>query len=100
MVKHVILWKLNDELSDEQKAIVKTNAKKELEALVGKVPGLLTMQIYTDGLSSSNADMMLYSELEDENALAVYKDHPEHIRAADGFVCPYTVQRLCLDFNS
>ena len=39
MVKHIILWKLNDELSSEQKMAVKTDIKKNLEACVGVVAG-------------------------------------------------------------
>ena len=100
MVKHIILWKLNDELSESEKETVKKNAKTELEALVGKVPGLLKMEIQTERLASSNADLMLYSELEDEKSLEIYKDHPEHVRVADNFVLPYAVQRLCLDFKA
>ena len=46
-----------------------------------------------------NADMMLDSGLESEDALKVYAGHPDHVRVADNFVRPYTVQRLCLDFN-
>ena len=41
MVKHIILWTLNPELSEEEKAKVKAGIKAGLEALVGKVPGLL-----------------------------------------------------------
>ena len=100
MVKHIILWKLNDELSQNEKEYVKKNAKIEFESLVGKVPGLIAMNIQTEGLSSSKADMMLYSELESEEALSIYKDHPEHVRVADNFVRPYTVLRLCLDFKA
>ncbi len=100
MVKHVILWKLDEKLSESEKEQVKTDAKLELEALVGKIPGLLSMKIEIGRLESSNADMMLDSTLEDEDALKVYKEHPEHVRVANGFVRPYTVQRLCLDFNT
>lgn len=99
MIKHVILWKLDDNLSIDEKKAVKVNAKRELEGLVGKVPGLISMTINIDGIGNSNADMMLDSALESVEALEVYKDHPEHVRVADGFVRPYTVQRLCLDFN-
>ncbi len=99
MVKHVILWKLDDNLSDAQKEQVKINAKRELEGLVGKVSGLLSMKIEIGALESSNADMMLDSTLESVDALNVYRDHPEHVRVANDFVRPYTVQRLCLDFN-
>ena len=56
MVKHIILWKLNDELSTEQKKAVKTDIKKNLEALVGVVPGLTKMNIRTEFLDSSSAD--------------------------------------------
>jgi hypothetical protein len=100
MVKHIILWKLKDELSQNEKETVKKNAKHELEGLVGKVPGLLVMNIQTECLPSSNADMMLYSELEGCEYLEIYKNHPEHVRVADNFVRPFTVQRLCIDFES
>ncbi|MBQ8254671.1 MAG: Dabb family protein [Clostridia bacterium] len=99
MVKHVILWKLDDKLSESEKEQVRSNAKRELEGLVGKIPGLLSMQITVERLESSNADMMLDSTLESAEALKVYKDHPEHLRVANNYVRPYTVQRLCLDFN-
>ena len=100
MVKHVILWKLDDKLSASEKEQVKINAKRELEDLVGKVPGLLSMNIEIGRLETSNADMMLDSTFDSVDSLKGYKDHPEHVRVADGFVRPYTVERLCLDFNS
>ncbi len=99
MVKHIILWKLDEELSENEKNQVTTNAKRELEALVGKVPGLLSMNIEIGRLESSNADMMLDSTLENTEALKGYATHPEHVRVANEFLSPYIVQRLCLDFN-
>ena len=39
MVKHIILWTLNPELSDEQKEEVKKGIKAGLESLKGVVPG-------------------------------------------------------------
>ena len=41
MVKHIILWKLKESLSENEKAQAKKNAKAALEALQGKIPGLL-----------------------------------------------------------
>lgn len=100
MVKHIILWKLNENLSENEKAKIKSEAKTELEGLVGIIPGLTVMQIQTEYLPSSNADLMLYSELESEEALSVYRDHPEHVRVADNFIRPYTIERLCIDFKA
>ena len=100
MVKHVILWTLNPELSEEEKAKVKADIKAGLEGLVGKVPGLLDVKVYVDGrLASSNADVMLDSTLESEEALKGYAVPPEHVAVANGTVRPYTVQRSCLDFE-
>lgn len=100
MVKHIILWTLNPELSEEEKQRVKAGIKAGLEGLVGKVPGLLEVTVNIDGwLASSNADVMLDSTLESAEALEAYARHPEHVKVADTKVRPYTVQRACLDFE-
>ena len=51
MVRHVILWKLKD-MPDAEKAAVKAGIKAGLEGLVGKIPGLLEVHVYTDALSA------------------------------------------------
>lgn len=100
MVKHVILWTLNPELSEEEKKVVKAGIKAGLEGLAGKVPGLIDIKVHIDGrLASSNADVMLDSTMESEEALKAYATHPEHLAVANGKVRPYTVQRSCLDFE-
>lgn len=99
MVKHVILWQLKDELTAEEKVIIKKEIKESLEDLVGKIPGLVEMKIQTEALASSNAEVMLDSTFEDEAALKVYATHPEHVAVADGKVRPFTKARFCLDFE-
>ena len=99
MVKHIILWQLKDELTAEEKATIKKEMKESLEALVGKIPGLVEMKIQTESLPSSNAEVMLDSSFEDEAALKVYATHPEHVAVADGKVRPYTKARFCMDYE-
>ena len=99
MVKHMILWKLDEKLTSEEKQKVLTDAKRELEALVGKVEGLIDLKLQIEGLASSNADMMLDSTLENEDALKAYQVNEFHQAAANNFVRPFTTQRLCLDFE-
>ena len=100
MVKHVILWKLKDELSAEEKVTVKAEMKESLEGLMGKIPGLLEVKVYTEGLESSkNAEVMLDTTFTDEEALKAYAVHPEHVAVADGKVRPFTKYRACLDFE-
>ncbi|MGN0281377.1 MAG: Dabb family protein [Prevotella sp.] len=100
MVKHIILWTLNPELSEEQKNQVKKGIKEGLEGLMGKVPGLVDVKVNVDGrLDSSNCDVMLDSTLDSAEALKNYASHPDHVAVADSKVRPYTVQRVCLDFE-
>lgn len=99
MIKHVILWKLKDELSAEQKESVKQDIKAGLEGLHGVVPGLVDIRVRTNGLPTSNADVMLDSTLTDAEALKAYAVHPAHVEVADTKVRPFTQIRMCLDFE-
>lgn len=99
MVKHVILWKLKEEFSVEEKEQIKAGIKSGLEGLKGQVPGLLEITVHTKGLPSSNADLMLDSAFENEDALKGYAVHPAHVEVADTKVRPYTATRTCLDFE-
>lgn len=100
MVKHVILWKLKEEITGEAKEKVLREMKDNLEALVGRVPGLLQLQIVTAPLTSSNADVMLESKLESEEALKGYQSHPDHVAVANTYVRPFTEVRLCMDYEA
>lgn len=96
MVKHIILWKLKDECNTDE---IKTGIKREIEGLLGKVPGLVEISVQTECLDSSNVDVMLYSVLESPEALKGYAVHPDHVKVADTFVRPYTASRACIDFE-
>lgn len=100
MVKHIILWNLKEELSAEEKETVKAGIKEGLEGLLGKIPGLLEIKVQTNGLGSSNVDVMLDSTFEDEIALKAYSVHPDHVEVADTKVRPYTQSRFCMDFEA
>ncbi|MBR5505171.1 MAG: Dabb family protein [Clostridia bacterium] len=99
MIKHVILWTLKDEYSKEQKEKILAEMKEALENLAGQIPGLLDIKVYTKGLPSSNADVMLDSSFISEEALKNYAVHPIHVEAANTKVRPFTASRSCLDFE-
>lgn len=84
---------------DGEKEKVKQGIKEGLEGLKGKVPGIAEIKVYTEGLASSNADLMLDSTFEDEDALKGYAVHPDHVAVADTKVRPYAKIRSCFDFQ-
>ena len=97
MVKHIILWKLNESLTDEEKNAVRKAAKEGLEGLVGKIDGLVSLTVVTESLPTSTADLMLDSTFTDADALAGYAVHPLHVAAAQ-VMRKNAAVRLCLDF--
>ena len=97
MVKHVILWSLKEEVADKDE--VKAGIKEGLEGLKGVVPGLIDIKVITEGLTSSNMDLMLDSTLESEEALKGYAVHPAHVEVANTKVRPYTSVRSCFDYE-
>ena len=99
MVKHVIIWTLKSELTADDKVKIKQGIKDGLEGLKGKIPGLIDIKVVTNGLASSNADLMLDSTFESVEALKVYATHPAHVEVADRDVRPFTEVRSCLDYE-
>ena len=98
MIKHMILWKLKDEIPESERPAAIAEAKKRLEALSSKIPGMLSITVHTGALPTSSADMMLDSAFADAEALAGYQKNPLHVEAA-AYVRSIVAQRLCLDYE-
>ena len=70
---------LKDQAHGKDKAENAREIKRRLEALVGRIPGLLRLEVGVDfSATADSADLALYSEFESRAALDVYIEHPEH----------------------
>ena len=76
-----------------------TRLNRDFKIHKGQIPGLLDITVHTEGLPSSNMDVMLDSTFADAASLKAYATHPAHVAVADGKVRPFTAQRACLDFE-
>ena len=97
MVKHMIIWKFKDELENKEAAALKI--KESLEGLVGKIDGLISMNIIITSLSSSSGDIMMDSAFESKEALDFYQKHPLHVEIASTLVRPNVSARLSFDYE-
>lgn len=79
MVKHIVIYTLKE---TEDKARSVKFIASTLEPLVGKIPGLLHLEVRQ---SYQGADYALYSEFESREALAQYAVHPLHLQAKEQF---------------
>ena len=99
MIKHIVMWKLKDHAEDNDKQGNAALVKEKLEAMVGLVPGMLNLEVGIDlGLDASEFDVVLYSEFEDEAALAAYQAHPDH-KAVFPFIGAVRESRCAVDYS-
>ena len=98
MFKHVVVWQVREDLSREEEIRIKQEIKEQIEALNGRIPGLIDVRVYIDELPTSNAKVLLDSSFPDAEAAAVYNDHPEHVAIKENLIMPNLTNRLCMDY--
>ena len=91
MVKHIILFTVAE---GADKDAVFASAEKALMPLVGKIPGLLKMEVRK---AFCGPDFVLYSEFDSPESLKVYADHPLHLEAKSHFF-PQIAGRVAADY--
>ena len=99
MVHHIVMWKFKAEIEEGQRADIKKAMEENLKSLVGKVPGLLTVDFVSEPIPSSTHDIALVTTLDKAEDIAAYAVHPDHVRVADTYVRPYVTERACLDYK-
>ena len=96
MIKHIVCWNIKDDLDING---VYEEMKIRVEAMNGEVPGLIKVELGRDFNGSDVAyDVVLYSEMESKEALAVYQDHPMHLHVKE-FIGAVTSARCVIDYE-
>ena len=92
MVKHIVLYTFKEGVNKDD--AVKLIASI-LEPLVGKIPGLMHMEIRK---AYNGMDCALYSEFASREALKNYAVHPLHLEAKEHFF-HLLDSRVCADYD-
>jgi hypothetical protein len=99
MMKHIVFWTLKSEsggLTAQQNAL---EIKARLEALNGRIPGLLNLEVGIDSSrTDASADLAMSCEFADRAALDAYRVHPEHLVVAD-FIGAARLTRTLVDYE-
>ena len=98
-VYHIVMWKFKEEIEEAKKPELKAAMAENLGSLVGKVPGLLTVQFVEQPIPSSTHDMALVTTFEKAEDIVAYSKHPAHVAVADTYVRPFVCNRACLDYE-
>ena len=98
MLRHIVSWSYKSGFSESQNKENAQRIKTELESLVGKIDGIVELEVHINVLPSSNRDIVLNSLFESDEALVAYQAHPEHKRVGS-FVSSVTENRVCVDYH-
>jgi hypothetical protein len=95
VIKHIVFFNLKAENKAENAKII----KQRLEALNGKIPGLVKLEV---GINCNPVDgqwdLALVSEFKNMEDLAFYAKHPEHVKVAE-FIGTVKTGRACVDYE-
>jgi hypothetical protein len=100
MIKHIVIWKLKENANGNTKMQNAAMIKNKLEALTGRIPGIIKMEVGFDiSGTEESGDIVLYSEFESKEALENYQVHPEH-KAVMPFVKEARSERRLVDYEA
>ena len=99
MVRHIVIWRLKEEAKQSDWDANLTRIRQIVDAMRTHVPALLRLELgVNQGKASDAADLLLFSEFEDWEALPAYEFHPLHgeLRRLIG---PLRCERRVLDYE-
>ena len=99
MIRHVVLWQLAEQADGHDRGENARRIKRALEALRGRIPGLLEIEVGIGLFEEPDAaHVCLNSLFKDEAALAAYHDHPLHL-AVKPLVAACRISRQVIDYR-
>lgn len=98
MIKHIVLFKLKEEISVEEKQVVMNKFKEAIEALPGIISVIRKIEVGLNVNSAESWNIALYSEFDSLDDLKMYATHPDHV-AAGKILAETKESRACVDYE-
>ena len=92
------MFKLKEFDSTDQKKACMQEIKTALEALIGKIDVLRSIRVDFNINPAETWDLILTTELDTLEDVAVYANHPEHVAVSKNLIAPVKADRACVDF--
>ena len=98
MVKHIVMFKLKETLSAEEKMVVMNDFKAAMEALPAKIDVIRKVFVGLNINEAEQWDICLESEFDSLEDVKLYAAHPDHVAAA-GILKDAKQDRACVDYE-
>lgn len=98
MVKHIVIFKLRDEIAQEEKLDIMNRFKVAIESLPAKIPCIRKIEVGLNINPAETWNIALYSEFDSLEDVKTYATHPEHV-AAGKIIADAKENRACVDYE-
>lgn len=98
MVKHIVIFKLKEELPQGEKLDVMNRFKVAIEELPAKIPFIRKIEVGLNMNPGETWNIALYSEFDSLDDVKAYAIHPEHV-AAGKIIANAKENRACVDYE-
>ena len=98
MVKHIVLFKLKDEVPETDKLVVMNKFKEAIEALPAKISVIRKIEAGLNMNPGESWHIALYSEFDNLDDVKFYATHPDHV-AAGKIIAEAKESRSCVDYE-
>ena len=98
MVKHIVLFKLKDEVPETDKLVVMNKFKEAIEALPAKISVIRKIEVGLNMNPGESWHIALYSEFDNLDDVKFYATHPDHV-AAGKIIVEAKESRSCVDYE-
>ena len=97
MIKHIVMWNLEDVAEGNSRDENARRIKKGLESLKGVIDGIIHLEVGVN-VNPKGFDLVLYSEFSSMDALKAYDCHPEHLKMRE-FIHKVITERVVADYE-
>lgn len=100
MIKHIVLWKLDDSYAPAEKDAIKIALRRKLLDLKEDISEILQIEVYIKSPEAppKHYDLLLDTIFNSMEDLATYQSHPSHQKVVK-YIQTLKLQRAAIDYS-
>lgn len=98
MEKHIVLFKLKDEIPQSEKMSLMNQFKEAIESLPATISAIRKIEVGLNVNPEESWHIALYSEFDSPEDIKTYATHPDHVKAGK-IIAAAKDYRACVDYK-
>lgn len=98
MIKHIVMFKLQEFENNSEKHSKQQEIKLGLERLIKSIPELLSIEVGLNSNPNEQFDIVLTTTFNSMECLDIYAKHPDHL-AVSKIIREVLESRSCVDYT-